>query len=55
MYPSVVDVSIGMKIIENHKTETQNDITTYKYDFDGRRDDNYISETKETTETPQAI
>jgi hypothetical protein len=55
MYPSVVDVSIGMKIIENHKTETQNDITTYKYDFDGRGKENYISETKETTETPEAI
>lgn len=46
MYPSVVDVSIGMKIIENHKTETQNDITTYKYDFDGRGN-NSISETTE--------
>jgi hypothetical protein len=45
MYPSVVDVSIGMKIIENHKTETQNDITRYKYDFDGRGTDDSISET----------
>lgn len=45
MYPSVVDVSIGMKIIENHKTETQNDITRYKYDFDGRGTDESISET----------
>jgi hypothetical protein len=45
MYPSVVNVSIGMKIIENHKTETQNDITRYKYDFDGRGIDNVVSET----------
>ena len=45
MYPSVVDVSISMKIIENHKTETQNDITRYKYDFDGRGE-NSIVETK---------
>ena len=45
MYPSVVDVSISMKIIENHKTETQNDITRYKYDFDGRGV-NSIAETK---------
>lgn len=35
MYPSVIDVSIGMKIIENHKTETNGGITKYKYDFDG--------------------
>ncbi len=55
MYPSVVDVSIGMKIIENHKTETQNDITTYKYDFDGRGNDNYISETINTTPVNNSI
>jgi hypothetical protein len=47
MYPSVVDVSISMKIIENHKTETTNGITTYKYDFDGRGE-NSIAETKLT-------
>jgi hypothetical protein len=35
LYPSVIDVSIGMKIIENHKTETKNGITRYKYNFDG--------------------
>jgi hypothetical protein len=47
MYPSIVDVSIGMKIIENHKTETdKGGITIYKYDFDGRGN-NSISETKE--------
>jgi hypothetical protein len=45
MYPSVVDVSISMKIIENHKTDTQTDITRYKYDFDGRGE-NSIVETK---------
>jgi hypothetical protein len=45
MYPSVVDVSISMKIIENHKTNTQTDITRYKYDFDGRGE-NSIVETK---------
>jgi hypothetical protein len=47
MYPSVVDVSISMKIIENHKTETTHGITTYKYDFDGRGSANSISETSE--------
>ena len=35
MYPSIVDVSIGIKIIENHKTDTNGGITKYKYDFDG--------------------
>jgi len=36
LYPSVVDVNIGIKIIENHKPETQmGGITKYKYDFDG--------------------
>jgi hypothetical protein len=35
LYPSVIDVSIDMKIIENHKTETSNNITRYKYNFDG--------------------
>jgi hypothetical protein len=35
LYPSVIDVSIDMKIIENHKTETSNGITRYKYNFDG--------------------
>ena len=35
LYPSVIDVQIGMKIIENHKTVTQGGITKYKYNFDG--------------------
>lgn len=35
LYPSVIDVQIGMKIIENHKTETKSGITRYKYNFDG--------------------
>lgn len=44
MYPSVVDVSISLKIIENHKTEKdKGGITRYKYDFDGRGDA-YIEE-----------
>jgi hypothetical protein len=55
MYPSVVDVSIGMKIIENHKTETQTDITTYKYDFDGRGNDNSVLETINTTPVNNSI
>lgn len=35
LYPSVVSVSIGFKIIENHETTQQNGITKYKYNFDG--------------------
>lgn len=35
LYPSVIDVSLSMKIIENHKTETKAGITKYKYNFDG--------------------
>lgn len=35
LYPSIIDVSIGLKIIENHKTETKGGITKYKYNFDG--------------------
>jgi hypothetical protein len=39
LYPSVIDVQIAMKIIENHKTETtEGGITKYKYNFDGRFD-----------------
>jgi hypothetical protein len=36
LYPSVVDVSIGLKIIENHKIESGTGTTkTYRYDFNG--------------------
>lgn len=44
MYPSIIDVSIGIKIIENHKTDTESGITKYKYDFDGRGTDSTIKE-----------
>ena len=33
LYPSVIDVSIGIKIIEEHIIEEK----SYKYDFDGRQ------------------
>lgn len=39
LYPSVVDVSIGIKIIENHNIESsgeKGDTKTYRYNFDGR-------------------
>jgi hypothetical protein len=55
LYPSVIDVQIGMKIIENHKTETtKGGITKYKYNFDGR-DAKTIEEEKVGPGVPQAI
>mgnify|MGYP000435223374 FL=1 len=48
LYPSVVTVSITMKIIENHKTEQENGITKYRYNFDGL--DMNIPETEELTQ-----
>jgi hypothetical protein len=54
LYPSVIDVQIGMKIIENHKTETQGSITKYKYNFDGRFDKT-IEEEKTGDGFPKAI
>jgi hypothetical protein len=46
LYPSIVSVSIGMKIIEQH-LETKGTVTKYKYDFDGRKE-NSIQEPKST-------
>jgi hypothetical protein len=37
MYPSMVDVSIGLKIIEDHKIESgEGDTKVYRYDFNGQ-------------------
>jgi hypothetical protein len=46
LYPSIIEASISIKIIENHKTEIVNGTQTYKYNFDGRGDA-HIKETKE--------
>jgi hypothetical protein len=54
LYPSVIDVQIGMKIIENHKTETQGITTKYKYNFDGRFDKT-IEEEKVGDGVPKTI
>lgn len=35
LYPSVIEASISIKIIENHTTENVNGTTTYRYNFDG--------------------
>ena len=53
LYPSVVSVSIGMKIIEQH-LETKGTVTKYKYDFDGRFDKT-IEEEKVGDGYPKAI
>ena len=36
LYPSVIDVSISVKIIENHTTDKLDGTSTYRYNFDGR-------------------
>jgi hypothetical protein len=36
LYPSVIEASISIKIIENHTTETVDGTQTYRYNFDGR-------------------
>jgi hypothetical protein len=34
-YPTVVNISFGMKVIENPIVDTQGKITRFKYNFDG--------------------
>jgi hypothetical protein len=37
IYPSVIDVAVGVKIIEDHKIESgSGDTKTYRYDFNGQ-------------------
>lgn len=45
-YPSIISVSIGMKIIENQKIESGEGTQIYKYNFDGRGDA-FINEERE--------
>lgn len=47
-YPSIVDVSVSMKVIENHSVDSGT--KTFKYNFDGRGD-TLIKETTEPTTT----
>jgi len=46
LYPSVIEASISIKIIENHTTETVNGTSTYRYNFDGMQFP-HITETRE--------
>lgn len=52
LYPSVISVSIGLKIIENHKTETKDGITKFKYDFDGITNPSAFDKNKAYLSTP---
>jgi hypothetical protein len=53
IYPSVISVSIGMKLIEQHTTEKiKGGITKYKYNFDGLGVEPIQSPVSTGTETP---
>ena len=53
IYPSVISVSIGMKLIEQHTTEKiKGGITKYKYNFDGLGVEPIQSPSTTGTETP---
>ena len=43
LYPSIIDVSFSMKIIETHQTVQENGITKYKYNFDGLASDGKLN------------
>jgi len=49
-YPSVVNISFSMKIIENHKIESKTNVQRFKYDFDGN-EANTISTTHSNKKT----
>jgi hypothetical protein len=46
LYPSLIEASISIRIIENHATENVNGTQTYRYNFDGGK----ISHIKEERE-----
>ena len=49
LYPSVIEVNISIKIIENHKSESDgNGTVTYRYNFDGKSGE-VLKEEKEPT------
>jgi hypothetical protein len=51
LYPSVMDVSIGIKIIENHKIEDKQ----FKYNFNGTRVFDKKSISVPDTSTPEEL
>jgi hypothetical protein len=55
LYPSVINVSFSMRIIENHKID-KGKTNTYRYNFDGYNDgknSKYIETTKVSKEAPK--
>ena len=55
LYPSVINVSFSMRIIENHKIDKGKN-NTYRYNFDGYNDgknSKYIETTKVSKEAPK--
>jgi hypothetical protein len=46
LYPSLIEASFSIRIIENHATENVNGTQTYRYNFDGGK----ISHIKEERE-----
>jgi hypothetical protein len=56
LYPSVINVSFSMRIIENHKIHKKGGVNTYRYNFDGYNDDKnskYIETTKASNKAPK--
>jgi hypothetical protein len=54
LYPSVINVSFSMRIIENHKID-KGKTNTYRYNFDGYNDNKnskYIETTKISKAAP---
>lgn len=52
LYPSVINVSFSMKIIENHKIHKEGSTKTYRYNFDGYTDTNPVKYANRYIETP---
>lgn len=52
LYPSVINVSFSMKIIENHKIHKEGNTKTYRYNFDGYTDTNPAKYANRYIETP---
>jgi hypothetical protein len=55
LYPSMIEASLSIKVIENHQTEKVNGTSTYRYNFDGRSaytEREFIKEEREPIANP---
>jgi hypothetical protein len=52
LYPSVINVSFSMRMIENHKIHKEGNTKTYRYNFDGYTDKSAEKYTNRYIETP---